>query len=149
MYIEAFVQLRRILETIEDQALPFTLTDWSVKEAKGWWPWRKECGTAFCVMGWAAQDPWFIERGLRLKRDDDGGHYLVFQDEDSWGAAAAFLGISTDEAEFLFDGENYGRFATPSEVAIRMRAFVNGKTANASGKVEETAEGRKQAWMEP
>jgi hypothetical protein len=132
---EAFEQLNRVLLKIDDDGLPFTLEDWCVETAvrQGWWLWTKEigCQTAFCVMGWAAQDPWFITRGFRLSNEDRDLPVVFFKGKTGWDAVTAFLGITEDEALFLFDEPNYGRAATPSEVSIRCEAFLQGKLKEA------------------
>lgn len=130
--IEAFTQLERILTKIEDDNLPLDLSDWCTRSTQkvGIWPFRhiEDCETAFCLMGWAAQDPWFIERGFRLV-GKPGEIPLVYYDEHyAWEAVSAFLGITEEEATFLLDGGHYGRDITPSEMAIRLRAFVRSKT---------------------
>lgn len=130
--IEAFAQLERILSKIEDDNLPLDLSDWTTTKTriKATWPFRI-CESAFCLMGWAAQDPWFIEHGFRLASKLGEEPVVYYENAYEWDAVSKFLGITEEEALFLLDGTNYGRKITPAEVAIRLRAFVRSKTSMA------------------
>jgi hypothetical protein len=146
MNIEAFTQLERILENIEDNSLPFTLSNWCETSEKKIGPWYRRkteiCKTAFCLMGWAAQDPWFIERGFRLSNQNTDEPVVFYDDEIEWDAVVKFLAVTEDEALFLLDGANYGRESTPSEVMTRLRAFVNSKISHQSKQSRVTTAGR-------
>lgn len=148
MNYAAFEQLERLIVRIEDESWAFTLGDWCEEpepapqppRRRWWWPWRRRVAvtvpaevpaTAFCLMGWAAQDPWFVERGFRLGGGIEEPRTVVCGEEEGWPAVAALLGITEDEALFLLDGANYGRGVTPTEVGIRLRAFVLGKRTDA------------------
>jgi hypothetical protein len=83
-------------------------------------------------MGWAGQDPWFIERGFQIRGAYGNDRTVVFEGKTDWDAVIAFLGISEGEALFLLDAGNYGRDCTPSEVGLRLRAFVRNKLSERS-----------------
>ncbi|MEN7527874.1 hypothetical protein [Cupriavidus sp. DL-D2] len=55
------------------------------------------CGTVFCAVGWATQDPEFQKEGLTL-----GYHAPMFEGKHDWAAVTAFFGITEGQAEYLF-----------------------------------------------
>lgn len=55
------------------------------------------CGTVFCAVGWATQDPQFQKEGLTL-----GHHVPMFEGKHEWAAVTAFFGIAEGQAEYLF-----------------------------------------------
>jgi hypothetical protein len=140
MNYDAFKQLERILAKIEDDDLPFTLSDWSETptstSGRLWWKKTEACPTQYCLMGWAGQDPWFIERGFQVRGAYGNDRTVVFEEKTDWDAVTAFLGISQGEALFLLDQGNYGRDATPIEVSLRLRAFVRNKLSERSVALE-------------
>jgi hypothetical protein len=64
-----------------------------------------KCGTAMCAAGWAASDPWFIDRGLRMVSSEVNRTRITIADDiflDTFGALAEFFGIDTEDADILF-----------------------------------------------
>ena len=122
--------LARYLEKVPPRR--FKMTIWGEgKIAKSY---ATGCGFAGCAMGHAAFIPSFRKAGLMLKEQSslDGtpnwtiaikGRRLV-----TFGVAAWLFGINTNQATYLFagedrDGENRGD-ETPKQVAARIREFV-------------------------
>ena len=111
---ERLLRLAGLLDTVPVEH--FNLSTW----AETWRP----CETAGCAVGWAAADPWFRRRGLRLS----GGAwpYPVFRDEVGFEAVEAFFGLTRREAAHLFVYSSYrsGIGTRPKTVANRIRRFV-------------------------
>lgn len=151
MNTEAFVQLVRVLEYVEDRELPFDLTHWAqplykkreIAEKHLLFFTRvriesRKCGTAACAVGYAAADPWFVEHGLRLTQPRDNPELagLAYESYRNWKACAAFFGVTTAEAKFLFNPESYpGIRATPTDVIIRIRSFTASKRSQRAAAV--------------
>jgi hypothetical protein len=156
MNVEALEQVIRVLDNVETQDKPFDLQHWvspiyedrEIRE-KGWFRERvrierHQCGTAGCAIGWAAVDPWFVEHGFHLQlRASDQYVRPVFGNHENWGAVAKFFGLSKKEAHLLFDEPSYIGKVTPTEVAIRIKAFIGARVkAEAAAKTRgvETVE---------
>lgn len=64
-----------------------------------------QCGTAMCAAGWAAIDPWFVARGLRLI-PGDGRHSPARVETETirftFPALAEFFGLDEEDADTLF-----------------------------------------------
>src|SRR5882724_5960206 len=67
---EALQQLIRVLEKVREDDRPFDMSSWyddeNSQDIKLLTMPAEDCGTASCAAGWAARDPWFIERGFKL-----------------------------------------------------------------------------------
>lgn len=107
---------------------------------KHWRTARPGCGTAHCVVGHAACDPWFNSRGLSFHKVkstavilDDAGHTF-----ENWPAVCKFFGLPEAEARYLFAGAWYdpcnfglsrrqgGEDYEPTRLDVirRIRAFI-------------------------
>jgi ribulose 1,5-bisphosphate carboxylase large subunit-like protein len=68
-----------------------------------------DCGTHYCMCGWAAIDPVLSEEGLGLQhyahRSNKG--ILTYQGSQGLHAAGAFFGIRFSGAEYLFLPSSY------------------------------------------
>ena len=130
MNIEAFHQLLRVLRKVRDEKKSFRMDRWWV---------QGECGTAGCAIGYACQDPWFIERYLvlvkygkapdwvynieyldpRFKYDYEG-HY-----PEDHHAVAKFFQISKDHVHMLFYPDGYEVFPVSVEhVIFKIEAYL-------------------------
>jgi len=90
------------------------------------------CGTSGCAMGWATTIPHFKELGLFLL----GKTYrnastaeLVYQSQSGaryhgFDAVHAFMDLTSEQADYLFDANQYPDLVTVSEVADRIENFV-------------------------
>ena len=90
-----------------------------------------DCRTVACAIGWAASDPWFRRRGLRLVLGQCGYTEPVFKTKRGWTACEHLFGLDPLNAVFLFMAECYsaeGR-TQPRTVAKRIREFVAEKAA--------------------
>lgn len=108
---EALLQVRRVLEKVRDEERPFNMMFWSEKDKI---PHSitvpvAECGTASCAAGWAARDPWFQERGLRLEKPypDSDSLFPKLGRQIGFDAMALLLDISRRDAHYLFDPWDY------------------------------------------
>jgi hypothetical protein len=140
MNLEAFEQLYRVLERVANEGKPFDIHDWSVNKIRKVdrsFSWLRgkgiEVTAAFCSIGWCAQDPWFIERGLRLAPADGNGRAnarsvcVVYNNFSCWGGVSELFGITVKDAESLFDYEFYPDNPTPFDVISRVQAFVKNR----------------------
>ena len=92
------------------------------------------CGTTACALGWAAADPWFTRRGLKLVGNDRDGkgrqHYIPAHKgwHDYW-AARIFFAISHKDTNYLFSPDEYedGK-RSKRNVIRRIKAFVKANT---------------------
>lgn len=107
MNTERLLRLADLVETIAPEK--FDLRTWGDKNG---------CGTVGCAVGWGSQDKWFIAQGLLSTwRFGILGIYV--------GPTEQFFDVDTDSFWFLFSEDSYvTRPAHPSEVAIRIRLFV-------------------------
>lgn len=101
---------------------------------------RPGCGTAHCVVGHAACDPWFNARGLGFHKVNSGTLLLREGGQilENWPAVCKFFGLPEPEARYLFQGSWYhpqnfglvkrqggeGYEPTREEVIRRIRAFI-------------------------
>ena len=65
------------------------------------------CGTTACAIGWAAQDKWFKEKGLKLEKTGFHEWWPVTitkqgEEIDGLDAVMDFFDLSYEEADFLF-----------------------------------------------
>ena len=98
MTIERLQQVVRVLEGLPS-SVGFSLDRWT-------------CGTTACAIGWAARDPWFTRRGLKMEEEwegDSGDGSPYFREEYDWNAIVAFFGLTRGEAEYLFYSDAYKR----------------------------------------
>lgn len=64
--------------------------------------WAYPCGTVFCAVGWATQDPDFQKEGLKLGHTINSLRGPKFGELDDWHAVEAFFGLTPGQAECLF-----------------------------------------------
>jgi len=88
------------------------------------------CGTIGCAIGWAASDPWFTRRGLKLVEDweDQKGkmtYVPVFRDEEDLDAVGAFFGLEWEDATALF-GDIANGTKTRCQVIHNIKRFIKG-----------------------
>jgi len=74
-----------------------------------------QCGTTACAVGYAAQYPWFIERGLTLGM----GELPIYQGRIGLAAVAIFFSLDYNDAFFLFTLQGNQR-----TVRLRIERFV-------------------------
>lgn len=87
-----------------------------------------QCGSTACAIGWAAADPWFNKKGLRLSQNYLSGNAKPqFRRKFGFDAVSAFFGLTSDEENFLFINDSYRR-GTRGDVIRRLEAFIHGKT---------------------
>ena len=116
---ERLLRLADLLDTVPVKH--FDLGVWARSE--------KPCETAGCAVGWAASDPWFQQRGLRLSEQQ-----VVFAprqvEHRSYEAAVRFFGVRFDDAWELFSPLAYtsGNRTRPKTVANRIRKFVEAES---------------------
>lgn len=67
---------------------------------------NKGCGTVACILGWAANDKWFKDKGLRIEKGK-----VVFgrgaNKVSDFTAAQKFFGIDYSLAESIFSNEGF------------------------------------------
>jgi hypothetical protein len=114
-YIEALQQVVRVLKSVQPE--DFSLEEWS-------------CGTAFCAIGHAAQDPWFIERGFILSAPTEctSGCPAFVNGALGWYSVHLFFNLSANNASYLFAADRYDSDVTIENVVERIEAFI---TSNA------------------
>ena len=108
---ESLQQLRRVVEAAP---IPLFHMDALTQE--------RPCGTAHCAAAWAAIDPWFKERGLRINQFGDIC-YLDFQPDHYFGnpfrALELFFTLSYVEAQILFGGDLEPGHYVPKEDVLK------------------------------
>lgn len=82
------------------------------------------CGTIKCLMGHAASDPWFTERGFNLKRYDNVA-YPQYLNYHSFKAVEFFFELTNEEVTYLFDSTPDNVKKTPEQLAQQIEDFVN------------------------
>ena len=89
----------------------------------GWY----ECGTIGCAIGWAAADPWFKRRGLKLRRSIELGYeknwYPVCSELVKGEAVSKFFNLTISERHNLFYPGGYTR-DNRRDVIRRIEKFV-------------------------
>ena len=125
LHAERLLQVVRVLEELP-KTKRFNLRCWHKV--------KPFCGTEACAVGWAAADPWFKRRGLKLAVDDEdnGGRTTyepVYRSTSGFDAAADFFSITFDEALHLFSPLQYfhGK-RSRRDVIRRIKAFVKANT---------------------
>lgn len=82
------------------------------------------CGTVACAVGHACLMPEFQDEGLKF--DDDVPCYMTFdRNFYGWFAVEEFFGLAFDSADKMFSAGSYDDYATSSEVAARIRQFLD------------------------
>lgn len=113
MRTDRLIQLIALLETVPPEH--FNIGAW-------------KCGTAGCAIGWAAQDPGFIEQGLHLENVYEGVVEPVYWigDErlDNFDAVEVFFELTQNQAFHLFASHAYNEFATPQDVINRIKELL-------------------------
>lgn len=121
LYAERLLQVVRVLEELPEEK-KFDLETWCV------------CRTKACAVGWAASDPWFMRRGLRLKKDEapiEGRQYYIpsYRKYKEMAAASVFFRITDEEACLLFSPSRYpSNMRGKRNVIRRIKAFVKANT---------------------
>ena len=117
-YIERLEQVVRVLVELPPEK-KFDLTLWM------------KCGTTGCAIGWAASDPWFKRRGLKLSsympNFQQRGKPLLWEKT----AIKAFFNLSGDEAYTLFYPSAYAR-GSRYDVIRRLNSFIKQKRREAA-----------------
>ncbi len=116
LHAERLLQVARVLEELPKEKR-FSLGVWN------------KCGSVACAIGWAASDPWFIRRGLKLMDEPDEPHeyYPCYAGEIEEAAAMEFFGLEYDQTISLFFGVAYST-PTKRNVIRRIKAFVKANT---------------------
>ncbi len=119
LHAERLLQVVRVLEGLPKEKR-FDLCIWH------------RCGTTACALGWAAADPWFTRRGLKLMGNGDDGqgrqHYVpAYKDWQDYWAACGFFAIGYGDATRLFSPMEYEE-RTKRNVSRRIKAFVKANT---------------------
>lgn len=94
------------------------------------------CGTTACAAGWCAADPYFRRRGLTMKWSSPyykGEHQFAAisvvhkgNDKSIESTLGAFFGISTENSDILFGGDNDD--ASGKAWAIRIKKWLDTQT---------------------
>lgn len=106
-----------LLQQVHQEGRGFDIGGWVMKLI-GSTPDPRNCGTAACAIGWAAQDPWFIAEGLTLRL-----HWSelilepAFENRRAFDAVALFFDIRLSTAERLFSIEGYN--TAPSALGVQ------------------------------
>ncbi len=117
---ERFSQLLRILYEVRDGSKHFDIKEWAIN-------YDNTCQTTACAIGWAAMDPWFNARGLRLGVhrmpviiDLTPPNYGEYRETyRRWFAVMKFFNISNETAYNLF-----AREGTIDEVIQRIKVYL-------------------------
>ena len=120
LYKDRLLQVVRVLEDLPKEK-KFSIGIWN------------KCGTVACAVGWAASDPWFNRRGLKIipfTEEDDLLHNSqglqkkpVYKNLEEWEAIEVFFNLTDDEAGFLFAEYAY-RDSRKRNVIKRIKKFV-------------------------
>lgn len=118
---EKLGQVIRVLDEVIEQNRGFNICSW-LQEL--------ECGTAACAIGYAAQDQWFIDRGLHLVKGEMSfakiAFWPMYDGYSDFTAINKFFGLSRVESMYLFSNGDYMRYSN----AYRITALVVKKRIN-------------------
>ena len=109
--IERLSQVIRVLEELPKEK----------RFNMGYW---MKCGTAGCAIGWAANEPWFTRRGLKLVPNQDWDqHYLpAYRGSEGFCAVGDFFDLDLGGAEELFEGREGN--LTRRQVIANIKRFL-------------------------
>jgi len=99
----------------------FDLNSWEEGSEDG-----RTCGTAACAVGSAMF--WWPIRLLGLQAKEYGGGFVPkYKKWDNWTAVIKFFGLSSKDADYLFDISNYEVYdPTADQVADRILNYLKG-----------------------
>ena len=112
LHAERLLQVVRVLEELPKEK-KFNLSTWL------------KCGTVGCAVGWAASDPWFTRRGLKMVYHDWYEPY--YKDKYNNDAVCYFFGLTIHDTHGLFYKNSYSE-PTKRNVIRRIKAFVKANT---------------------
>ena len=121
LHAERLLQVVRVLDELP-KGKQFNLFLWN------------RCGTTACALGWAASDPWFKCRGLKLEKSfiDVMGlqrYRPEYKGSTGFWAATSFFSLAEEDAENLFCPSQYERGKRSKRNVIRrIKAFVKDNT---------------------
>ena len=109
-----------VMQRVADQSLPFDMGSFSRESDDG-----PDCGTTFCVAGWACQDAEFQRQGLKV-RTIDRFSFPSFQGRGPWGSLSLFFGVDSDKLYEVFSADNAFSPATntPQAAIERIRRLL-------------------------
>lgn len=129
MSVKPHVGLRRLLRLADHlDTVPRKSFDMRYWRAEG-----ANCGTVSCAAGHACSIPSFRKAGLVMEYDYTmyAGlkvFMVKYKSDESFDALAQFFGISSEDAEFLFNPQQYNQYfyanITTKQVANRIRKYV-------------------------
>lgn len=117
-YRERLEQVIRVLEELPT-GKKFSLRRWMT------------CGTIGCAVGWAAMDPWFRRRGLRLEihapcpkdRFGRSQYWPSYRGHHDFEAVSRFFGLDYLTSRELFDPRCY-QDGRKRNVIARIKKFL-------------------------
>ena len=164
MNTERLKHLIEVMEKVLDEERPFDISLWINTQALPLDENRSyivplldvpahQCGTAACALGWATRDPEFRKQGLTFDPDVctplyiDGEHHWRWED-----AGAAFFGITSAQAEYLFFASGYDvetlKEVTPDRVIEHIHDLLDGRYNPPGSRVPPSEEERDQPFRE-
>ena len=119
LHAERLLQVVRVLDELPKEK-KFDLLTWLT------------CGTVGCAVGWAASDPWFTRRGLKMVYCPDAvsgsrEYEPHYKNEESDDAVRTFFDLDSYEIQELFYKTSYAS-PTKRNVIRRIKAFVKDNT---------------------
>lgn len=134
MFLERCQNLIRVLEEVRNEGRLFNLGVWMTTDPAEHLYNIPEgtCGTAACAIGWAAQDPWFIRRGLTLHLTSAGSDNMYEPillrgkhcGNTHWSAVRIFFNMSSHEAHEIFSVGSYPEDVTINDVIQRVQQYI-------------------------
>ena len=110
LHAERLLQVVRVLEELPKEK-KFSLSTWL------------RCGTNGCAVGWAASDPWFTRRGLKMVYHDWYEPY--YKDKYNNDAVCDFFGLDQEQTFDLFYKNSYNE-PTKRNHSFRISAMLRG-----------------------
>lgn len=126
--LERLKRLVVVLEAVKAdpaKAREFDIETWSTE--------TPACGTHYCACGWATTDPILAAEGLHLVANSlnpaSPSKQIAYGDERDFEAVRHFFGITYDEADHLFYGENYRDPDDEDETPVTIDEVIERVTA--------------------
>lgn len=88
--------------------------------------WNSDCGTKYCLGGYAALDPTFNEEGLsfcKMNGDEDSPNVISYNGIYGWPAIEAFFGLDVLQSDLIFGvDQDFGK--TVSETLEKRKLHI-------------------------
>lgn len=143
---ERLEQAARVMDEVAAKNLKFSLDAWLTHSYKKDGDYvEPDCGTVACAFGYCALDKWHQDQGLKVdpipifypepentlvSEPEPASYAIMYLEHDGvdygfgYIAIYSYFSLNDDEAVFLFSEAAYAGTATATDVAERIRNFI-------------------------